>query len=322
MVLVCNLNVGVSNLITNTQLIYHTIVDPNIVNSRGIFVEDSNMWIISNDTGLIAHYSDDGNVQYIQLADESGKIISPTIAPIGIIENKGGGFFISHNGIRDRSILLIASEQGHVFGYNPKINYSLAIRIHNGSTDAVYTGLALGNYNKLYLANFNNAKIDVLDGNNNTLSTSITPSNLETYTDGDQTGIFSPFNIINICGTIFILYAQKKNNNDTGIGGYIDIFDGYNFTRFVNIDNTFLNSPTTMIHVSSKYCRDKYVYLIGNFGDGKINIINRNGLQIGQVMNNEYPLIIPGLSSLFTEFKRIYFTSSPNNESLVGYLKF
>src|SRR5581483_10206235 len=67
--------------------------------------------------------------------------------------------------------------------------------------------------------------------------------------------------------------------------------------------------------------------LIGNFGDGRINVFDRNGKFLGQLMNNGFPIVIDGLWAIDNQIpgissKQLYFTAGPNDEGdgLFGYL--
>jgi hypothetical protein len=71
------------------------------------------------------------------------------------------------------------------------------------------------------------------------------------------------------------------------------------------------------------------VILIGNFGDGRINVFSLDGKFLGQLQTHNHTLVIDGLWSLSfppasanIDPARLYFTAGPDNEQdgLFGYL--
>ena len=72
------------------------------------------------------------------------------------------------------------------------------------------------------------------------------------------------------------------------------------------------------------------VILVGNFGDGRINVFTQDGQFIGQLQSHKQPIVIEGLWSLSfapttstaIDPSRLYFTAGPDeeNDGLFGYL--
>jgi hypothetical protein len=73
------------------------------------------------------------------------------------------------------------------------------------------------------------------------------------------------------------------------------------------------------------------VILIGNFGDGHINVFTQDGIFLGQLQAHRQPIVIeglwalsfpPGTASPSIDPDRLYFTAGPSNESdgVFGYL--
>jgi len=123
------------------------------------------------------------------------------------------------------------------------------------------------------------------------------------------------------------LYAYKNATtdvDDNGVGGLVDLYNcnGVFIRNFIgNIG--VLNSPWAFIDTPSSFkCRCDS-FLVGNFGDGRINVFSSNGTFLGTVSNGISALSIPGLWGLASECKRVYFASGPADElnGLVGYLR-
>jgi hypothetical protein len=72
------------------------------------------------------------------------------------------------------------------------------------------------------------------------------------------------------------------------------------------------------------------VILVGNFGDGKINVYSIGGQFLGQLQSHNHTIVIEKLWALSfapcdatnTDQSRLYFTAGPNdeNDGLFGYL--
>ncbi len=76
-------------------------------------------------------------------------------------------------------------------------------------------------------------------------------------------------------------------------------------------------------------CKNEPVILIGNFGDGHINVFGLSGKFLVQLQTHKHTLVIDGLWSLSfppesanIDPARLYFTAGPDSEQdgLFGYL--
>jgi hypothetical protein len=89
------------------------------------------------------------------------------------------------------------------------------------------------------------------------------------------------------------------------------------------------NKPGGM-YGSSMQKPDQPVILIGNFGDGKINVYSTEGEWLGQLQSRHSPIVIEGLwalsfapaTAMSIDPNRLYFTAGPNDEKdgIFGYL--
>jgi len=195
---------------------------------------------------------------------------------------------------------------------------------------AVYKGLAMatdGNADFLYAANFKGKKIDVLNGEFQYITT-------KPFTDPNMPDGFGPFNIQNIGGMLYVTYAKLKGpdneDDDAAPGnGYVDIFkpDGTLVKRFASQGP--LNSPWGITHAPAGFAGDTETILVGNFGDGRINVFDLSGNYKGQLASNGKALGIEGLWALdflkanATAADPLYFTAGPGGEKhgIFGSLK-
>ena len=303
----------------------HTLVSNgrniNLTNTWGIVVARESLWITDNGSGYLSNYDFKGNQKIadivLQSPDKSGNLPAPT----GIVENYTCGFVVGGR----PSFLLMASENGVIYSYNPQINPTIAnIIIDNSNTNVliapVYKGLAISCGN-LYVTDFHNNKIDVFDPNFNQLSG-------YTFQDPNLPLGFAPFNIYNIDDNLYVLYALQKpgaHDDQAGAGnGYINIFNsgGKLLKRFVS--GGVLNSPWGITRAPKKFCYPKGTLLVGNFGDGRINAFDCKGCLVGNIRDcNLNSISIDGLWGIAIHnkcSKHLFFASGPDDESngLVG----
>jgi uncharacterized protein (TIGR03118 family) len=201
------------------------------------------------------------------------------------------------------------------------------------ASNTVYKGLALANdgtANFLYAADFRGGKIDVYDKTFSLVTT-------KPFSDPDIPAGFGPFNVQNIGGKLYVTYAKLEGpeNEDDQAGpgnGYVDVFnpDGTLVKRFAS--QGVLNSPWGIAQAPAGSGFPLHALLIGNFGDGRINLFDSTGALIGPLQSNGQPVVIEGLWALDFPYneapaasdpKRLYFTAGPVNEThgWFGFLK-
>jgi uncharacterized protein (TIGR03118 family) len=98
------------------------------------------------------------------------------------------------------------------------------------------------------------------------------------FRDPSIPGNYAPFGIQQINGLIYVTYAQQnaeKHDDVAGAGhGFIDIFtpDGF-FLRRLASGGT-LNSPWGMTLAPEAFGQFAHTLLVGDFGDGRINVFD------------------------------------------------
>ena len=190
---------------------------------------------------------------------------------------------------------------------------------------SVFKGLAIAN-NILYLADFFQAHIDVFDSNYNRL-------NGFYFMDNDTSDPipldYGPNNIVHIGCYMYVIYARKDPNipihdlNGPG-NGFVSVFnlDGSFVRRFTS--RGVLNSPWAMIPAPCECGFPPGSFLIGNNGDGRINIFDACGKFVGPMLNQAgLPIVIDGLWGLaphYANFNEIFFTAAPDQliDGVVG----
>ena len=313
------------NLVASNSTYPGARVDPNLINGWGMaWGPTGNAWISAEGTGVSVIYDKTGAEMLAPVS-----IPSPTAStggtPTGQVYN-GSADFILPGGSPAKFIF--AGTDGVISAWN---GGSAAVRMVDRSAISVYLGLALaanGTNNYLYAADFKTGKIDVFDKNFSYISMPFMDPTLPVG--------YSPFNIQNIGGQLYVMYAkvdETTGDETKGAGlGYVDIYnpDGSFVKRFVS--QGALNAPWGIAQAPAGFKDNSgSVILIGNFGDGWINAYDATGKSLGSLKSNGYPIAIEGLwgisfapaSATGVDPNWLFFAAGPSDETqgLFGYIK-
>lgn len=308
-------------------------------------------WVNSNGAGVSELYTAEGaKVRPAVL------IPSPTDTmggrPSGIVFANGKGFKLSNG---QGAAFLFVGEDGILSGWNGAAN-NKALKIKDNSATSEYKGLALaswGGANYIYAANFTAGRIDVWD-------TTFKAVSMPFKDPGIPAG-YGPFNVQAIGSWLYVSYALVKPNGDDSAGaghGFVSIFttNGSFVKRFASRGT--LNSPWGLAMAPANFLeandmdgdnsssigkggqvsqiighffdKSQPTVLVGNFGDGTINVFTQDGTFQGHLRSHNKTIVIHGLWALMfppstattIDPKRLYFTAGPNdeNDGLFGYL--
>ena len=302
-------------------------VDPNLVNAWGIaFNPTGPVWIADNGTGLSTLYDGAGDivplvVQIPSPASSSGG------TPTGIVYNGSSGFAVSEGSLSGPARFLFDTEDGVIAGWAPNVDSTHAIKVvDNSSNGTVYKGIAIsanGNGALLYATDFHNNKIDVFDANFHPVSLGG-----GAFSDSRIPPGYAPFGIAAINGDLYVTYAKQdaaRHDDVKGPGfGFVDIYDpsGVLLRRFAA--RGALNAPWGIAQAPAGFGHASNLLLIGNFGDGRINVYDTVfGLPLGSLDDTHgHPIRIDGLWGLSfgngysgQSVNSLYFTAGPNGES-------
>ncbi|HEX8918981.1 MAG TPA: TIGR03118 family protein, partial [Chloroflexota bacterium] len=244
--------------------------------------------------------------------------------PTGNLFNPTSGFLVTSGVPSTKAFFIFAGATGTISAWNPTVDLHHAILKVNNFPQASYTGIALGTNSSgsfLFAANFTQARIDVFDG-------SFAPATLAgTFTDPMVPAGFGPFNIENIGGMLFVTYAKinpMTGRDIPGVGnGYVAIFDTDGKLVRHLASQGLLNSPWGMAIAPSTFQNASGDLLVGNFGDGHINVFRlSDGMVRGQLKIDGQPIVIPGLwalvdgtGALHADPTKVYFTAGINHEA-------
>ncbi|HET7003037.1 MAG TPA: TIGR03118 family protein [Puia sp.] len=337
------------NLVSNNGADGPVLNDPTLQNAWGIAWSPTGIAWVNSEASHLSHlYTGEGAI-----VRPAVNIPSPmdTIggAPTGIVFAGGAGFKLSNS---QPAAFLFVGDDGVLSGWNGAAGNN-AIRIQDNSASAGYFGLALATWNgshHLYAANFKAGKIDVWD-------TTFTMVSMP-FNDPGLPASYSPFNIQAIGSWLYVMYAKVGSDgneiHEKGLG-IVDIFnpDGSFVKRFAT--GGTLNSPWGATMTPANFLSDNDMsmddgsnqknisgivnsfdndqepgILIGNFGDGRINVYTLDGHFRGQLQKHKQVITIDGLWALSfapttattIDPMRLYFSAGPMDEvnGLFGYL--
>lgn len=318
------------NLVANTAGYHAARIDPHFVNGWGIAFGPSGVaWVSAQGPGLSEVWDKDG----IEKIPGGVAIPSATNAnsggqPSGQVFNGTSDFKLSNG---RPAIFIFAGLDGIISGWNG--SSPALVALDDSKSGANYTGIAMaqdGGSNFLYVANFSAHKIDVYDKNWAEVN--------KPFHDAGIPGNYSPFNIQNVNGQLYVMYAKIANGDEVkqpGLG-FVDIYnpDGSLDRRFIS--HGPLNAPWGVAAAPRGFWGDNDkddadgIILVGNFGDGRINAFNKLGILLGTLKRNGEPIKIEGLwgisfppSTSTVDPGRLYFAAGPADESngLFGYIK-
>ncbi|HEY6119533.1 MAG TPA: TIGR03118 family protein, partial [Pyrinomonadaceae bacterium] len=272
------------------------ILDPNLVNPWGVsFSATSPFWISNNGSGTATLYAGDNGTP---LTKNPLTVTIPGGGNTGIVFNGSSDFVITDGTGTGAARFIFATEAGTIAAWRAGTVAGTKVTTPN----SVYKGLAIGNNgtaNFLYAANFNSGKIEVFDKN---FAAATLAGN---FTDPALPAGYAPFNIQNLGGKLYVMYALQdadKKDDVPGAGhGFVDTFDlnGNLLGRLISAGA--LNSPWGIALSPANFGQfGGNELLIGNFGDGKINAFNQTtGASLGTLNDQSgNPLVIDGLWAL------------------------
>jgi uncharacterized protein (TIGR03118 family) len=306
-------------LVSNSNTVVGTAltIDANLQNPWGIaFAPGSPFWISDNNNNLSTLYTGIGTneTQGVTGSPNVGVAIPASAAgvaanPTGQVYNGNGGFMIATNNGQESALFIFDGEGGTIAAW-AKDSGATAVTAYddgvaNAGNHAVYKGLAIGTVGGatfLYATDLHNNKVDVFDTNFSK------PAAMQgKFVDPNIPAGFAPFGIAALNGNLYVTFAKQDSamhDEIAGAGlGYVDIFDfsGNLISQFASAGP--LNAPWGIAIAPAGFGSLQGDVLIGNFGDGMINIFSPNGTALanaeGPLMSSAgQPFVFPGLWSL------------------------
>jgi uncharacterized protein (TIGR03118 family) len=322
------------NLVGNNDEYAPSHIDPHLINAWGIaFSGNGIAWVSSQGGHVSSVYDREGNFigarPEVAIPSPGGSSGGNPTGTVLNIDPSTTDFKLSNNQV---GRFFFVGVDGILSGWNPAAGNN-ALVIQNNVATSAYTGLTMAQSNGqyyLYAADFRAGKIAVWDKNFNMVDMP--------FMDADLPDGYSPFNIQNVQGKLYVTYAKVdpangKEQKHPGFG-YVDVYStaGILESRFASAGQ--LNAPWGVAMAPAGFFTDESgqgqaAILIGNFGDGRINAFSTDGRFLGQLRSHGAPIVIEGLwaimfppSTSTIDPNRLYFAAGPDDEEegLFGYI--
>jgi uncharacterized protein (TIGR03118 family) len=286
--------------------------DHNLLNPWGLALGPTTpLWISDNNSGMASLYKIGVGGATVSPGPFSVSVPGARAStgdgpsPTGQVFNPTTSFVVTTSSGSGPASFIFDSESGQISAWNPTadpISSGMSTgTLEFSSPTAVYKGLATATSDSgtfLYAANFHDGRVDVF---NSTFQPTSTPGG---FTDPTIPDGYAPFGIQAIHNLIYVTYAKQNalaHDDVAGPGhGFVDVYttDGFLVERLAS--RGALNSPWGMAIAPSSFGRFAGMLLVGNFGDGRINVFNPfNGRSLGQLETSPgHPLTIDGLWGL------------------------
>jgi uncharacterized protein (TIGR03118 family) len=252
--------------------------DPLLVNPWGISMSASSpFWMANNGTSTTQLFKGDVSSSPFILNASPQTVTIPGGLPTGTVFNSTSDFNVTPSGGSPAPARFIFdSITGNITAWQSALGTTAKIVVSNPGH--VYTGLAIANNgagNFIYAADFANGTIDVFDS-----AFALQPAASFPFVDPTipttAGNTYHPFNIQNIGGSLYVLYAKvgTDGRSEAGVGnGFVRRFNtnGVRDLTFA-INNGPLNAPWGATIAPATFGIFGGALLIGNFGEGNPSI--------------------------------------------------
>ncbi len=289
--------------------------DPNVVNAWGVaFGPNGGAWVAGRGADRASLYDADGTARLKVIMPESAP------APAALVYNDDPTAFGGDS-------LIVVTGRGAVLGWRPEGGAVATVRADIAPNRAAYTGAAIAHIQRrpfLYVADFLNREVVMFD---RAYTRFEAPGG---FRDVNLPSEFAPFNVFAYHDVLLVAYAKRAPDgveDFPGAGnGYVNLFDakGYLIQRVVT--RAELNSPWGMAVAPDGFGHLAGRFLVGNSGDGRINVYKIGLAPYGLRADFEGPLgdaqrrpiVIDGLRAIAFgpgaagfEANALYFTAGP-----------
>jgi uncharacterized protein (TIGR03118 family) len=295
-----------TNLVSDIPGVART-TDPQLVNPWGLALSPSSpVWVSDNGTDVSTLYA--GGTKGSPLNPVPLTVTIPGGAPTGQVFNDSKGFVVhARDGSSGPAAFIFDSEAGVISGWNPGVPKpapgGVSTRAVRAVTvpGAVYKGLAKGHTSRgsvLYAANFVQGRVDVFDSHFRRVRQPTA------FRDPKLPRGYAPFNVANLGGRLYVTYGkQQPGSADEAHGPGLGLIDVYSLSgQFLKrlVTHGVLNAPWGLELAPSSFGPLAGDLLVGNFGDGRIYLVDpMSGALRGTLVNTDgAPIAIDGLWAL------------------------
>jgi uncharacterized protein (TIGR03118 family) len=289
------------------------LTDPDLVNPWGLALSPTSpLWSANANTSTATLYSAAPGANAVTKVPTVRVTLPGPAAnipglPTGQVFNGGNDFTVGSGASASPARFIFSTLTGLIEAWSPVSDPLLGnAEVKASVPGAAYTGLALATASKgdeLYAANFGQGRIDVFDASFNRVAL---PS--WAFRDTHLPKGLVPFNVQTLRGNVFVSYDAVNattGREQLGVGvGAVDEFtpDGRLVERIATHQS--LNAPWGLAIAPASWGSLAGSLLVGNFGDGRVNVIKPDGHGFGHVVRQQLsdecgkPIAIPGLWSL------------------------
>lgn len=308
-------------------------VDDNLKNPWGVAYSSSGpFWVADNGTSVATLYDGNGTNKGLVIGIPGAG--GGDSAPTGQVFNGTSSFVVGVNGKTGPASFIFVGEDGGVSGWNTNVDPNAVLVRDDSASGAVYKGATMATLNgkpTLYVTDFHNNKIVVLDGTFKTVSLK------NAFVDKTIPKGFAPFNVQAVGKNLYVTYAKQdsaKHDDVAGPGnGYVDVFNtsGKLIRRLPH--SNVLNSPWGVTFAPKNFGTFGGAVLVGQFGSGQIAAYDAATGRFKGLLRDQQgkPVVNDGLWSLkfgnggdAGPTNALFFTAGLNDEAdgLLGKLAF
>jgi len=307
------------------------VQNANLVNPWGLSRGSGTPWWTANNgmgnSTLFDTSTNPPTVQTLVVTIPSASGPPDLGVPTGTVFNGTPAFALAPD---QPALFLFVTEDGTVSGWNKNVDPTNAV-IKAKHKNAVYKGAAIASWRGhwfLYATNFAQGRIDVFDASFQRVHLGGDDDH-KAFEDDRVPHGFSPFNVQNIGGDLYVTFAKRDpatNDDVKGAGlGYVDVFSpsGRLLRRLEHGD--WLNAPWGLAQAPSDFGAFSHDLLVGQFGSGEIAAYDpATGRFLGELRDKatDEVLAIDGLWALgfgngakAAPLNTLFFTAGPDDES-------
>jgi uncharacterized protein (TIGR03118 family) len=322
------------------------LTDPDLKNPWGAALTPiSPLWVANQGTKTATVYSlAPGSSKVAKSSTVRVTIPGTKLGPAGLVANTSDGFVLTNGTVKAPAAFIFSTLDGAIEAWSSKTNPLTGDAtvevpaVSPGPGSPAYSGLAISatpRGEELFAANFGGGGIAVF---NSAFQPVTLPAGA--FKDPHLPAGYLPFNVQALDGRIFVTYDQQNptthlEQTGPGVGVVNEFSTSGRFIARIAAGGA-LNAPWGLAIAPQSWGPVAGSLLIGNFGDGHINIIARDGNGYaghvtGQILDKAtgQPFVEPGLWSLVPGTVKtggtdaLWFTAGINSEQdgLLGVLR-
>jgi uncharacterized protein (TIGR03118 family) len=256
------------------------VTDPDLKNPRGNSLSPpSSLWLSDQASDNPALYSiTPGSSTAAKSTAVQVTMPDSVAGPGGQVANTGTGFVLGNGTVKAPAAFIFATPDGHIEAWSPKVDPLIGDAEDKVTVPgAGYAGLAIartGHRDRLFAADFLKGRVEVFDSAFHPVQTAP-----RQFTGPRLPNGLRPFNVQALNGHIFVTHdSVDPAAGFEGTGPHAGAADEFSTHGHLisRIASGKLNAPWGLATAPSGRGRVAGTLPVGNFGDGRINIIAKH----------------------------------------------